>query len=126
MQKGYEVKIKSTSKELTARERVLLKDTRNAIKLDEAVSETPLVISPDYYAVLDIHNEKSKEDKDFENYIIVDVGGNKYVTGSHSFFEAFTEIVEEMDGTGEEYQIEIYKLDSKNYKGKKFITCSIV
>lgn len=126
MQKDYEVKIKSTSKELTARERVMLKDTRNAIKLDEAVNETPLVITPDYYAVLDIHNEKSKEDKDFENYLIVDVGGNKYVTGSHSFFDAFTEIVEEMDGTGEEYQIEIYKLDSKNYKGKKFITCSIV
>ena len=126
MQKDYEVKIKSTSKELTARERVMLKDTRNAIKLDEAVGETPLVISPDYYAVLDVHNEKSKEDKDFENYIVVDIDGNKYVTGSHSFYEAFTEIVEEMDGTGEEYQIEIYKLDSKNYKGKQFITCSIV
>lgn len=126
MQKDYEVKIKSTSKELTARERVMLKDTRNAIKLDEAVGETPLVISPDYYGVLDIHNEKSKEDKDFENYAVVDTDGNKYVTGSTSFFEAFTEIVEEMDGTGEDYQIEIYKLDSKNYKGKQFITCSIV
>lgn len=126
MQKDYEVKIKSTSKELTARERVMLKDTRNAIKLDEAVGETPLVISPDYYAVLDVHNEKSKEDKDFENYVVVDTDGNKYVTGSTSFFEAFTEIVEEMDGTGEEYQIEIYKLNSKNYKGKQFITCSIV
>lgn len=126
MPKDYEVKIKSTSKELTARERVMLKDTRNAIKLDEAVGETPLVISPDYYAVLDVHNEKSKEDKDFENYVVVDTDGNKYVTGSTSFFEAFTEIVEEMDGTGEEYQIEIYKLDSKNYKGKQFITCSIV
>ena len=126
MQKDYEVKINSTSKELTARERVMLKDTRNAIKLDEAVSETPLVISPVYYAILDIHNEKSKEDKDFQNYVVVDIDGNKYVTGSTSFFEAFTEIVEEMDGTGEEYQIEIYKLDSKNYKGKQFITCSIV
>lgn len=126
MQKDYEVKINSTSKELTARERVMLKDTRNAIKLDEAVSETPLVISPDYYAVLDVHNEKSKEDKDFQNYVVVDTDGNKYVTGSTSFFEGFTEIVEEMDGTGEEYQIEIYKLDSKNYKGKQFITCSIV
>lgn len=126
MQKDYEVKINSTSKELTARERVMLKDTRNAIKLDEAVSETPLVISPDYYAVLDVHNEKSNEDKDFQNYVVVDTDGNKYVTGSISFFEAFTEIVEEMDGTGEEYQIEIYKLDSKNYKGKQFITCSIV
>lgn len=126
MQKDYEVKIKSTSKELTARERVMLKDTRNAIKLDEAVGETPLVISPAYYAVLDIHNEKSKEDKDFENYVVVDTDGFKYITGSTSFFEAFTEIVEEMDGTGEDYQVEIYKLDSKNYKGKQFITCSIV
>lgn len=126
MQKDYEVKINSVSKELTARERVMLKDTRNAIKLDEAVNDTPLVISPSYYAVLDVHNEKSKEDKDFQNYIVVDTAGNKYVTGSTSFFEAFTEIVEEMSGTGEEYEIEIYKLDSKNYKGKQFITCSIV
>ena len=126
MQKDYEVKIKYTSKDVTARERVMLKDTRNAIKLDEAVNGTPLVISPDYYTVLDIHNEKSKEDKDFENYIVVDTDGNKYVTGSHSFFEAFTEIVEEMDETGEEYQVSVYKLDSKNYKGKQFITCSIV
>lgn len=126
MQKDYEVKINSVSKELTARERVMLKDTRNAIKLDEAVNVTPLVISPAYYAVLDVHNEKSKEDKDFQNYIVVDTAGNKYVTGSTSFFEAFTEIVEEMSGTGEEYEIEIYKLDSKNYKGKQFITCSIV
>lgn len=126
MTKDYEVKINSVSKELTARERVMLKDTRNAIKLDEAIKDTPLVISPAYYAVLDIHNEKSKEDKDFQNFIVVDTAGNKYITGSASFFEAFTEIVEEMSGTGEEYEIEIYKLDSKNYKGKQFITCSIV
>lgn len=126
MTKDYEVKINSVSKELTARERVMLKDTRNAIKLDEAIKDKPLVISPAYYAVLDVHNEKSKEDKDFQNFIVVDTAGNKYVTGSASFFEAFTEIVEEMSGTGEEYEIEIYKLDSKNYKGKQFITCSIV
>lgn len=126
MTKDYEVKINSVSKELTARERVMLKDTRNAIKLDEAIKDTPLVISPAYYAVIDVHNEKSKEDKDFQNFIVVDTAGNKYVTGSASFFEAFTEIVEEMSGTGEEYEIEIYKLDSKNYKGKQFITCSIV
>lgn len=126
MTKDYEVKINSVSKELTARERVMLKDTRNAIKLDEAIKDTTLVISPAYYAVLDVHNEKSKEDKDFQNFIVVDTAGNKYVTGSPSFFEAFTEIVEEMSGTGEEYEIEIYKLDSKNYKGKQFITCSIV
>lgn len=126
MTKDYEVKINSVSKELTARERVMLKDTRNAIKLDEAIKDTALVISPAYYAVLDVHNEKSEKDKDFQNFIVVDTAGNKYVTGSSSFFESFTEIVEEMSDTGEDYEIEIYKLDSKNYKGKQFITCSIV
>ena len=125
MQKDYEVKINSTSKELTARERVMLKDTRNAIKLDEAVSETPLVISPDYYAVLDVHNEKSKEDKDFQNYVVVDTDGNKYVTGSESFMNAFLEIFNEMQGEDEEYSIEVYRMPSKNYKGKEFLTCSI-
>ena len=123
---GYSASVSFASKELTARERIAIKDTTNAAALDELTKDnTNVHIVPDYYAILDIHNEKS-EDKDYKKYVIVDKAGNKYVTGSHSFYEAFTEIVEEMDGTGEEYQIEIYKLDSKNYKGKQFITCSIV
>lgn len=126
--KDYEVKIKITSKELTARERVMLKDTRNAIKLDEATEDTSLVICPEYYGVLSVHNENAKEgaSKEFESYVLVDKGGNKYVTSSASFYEALTDIITEMDGTDEDYQVEIYKLDSKNFKGKKFITCSLV
>ena len=127
--KNYEVKIKSTSKELTAKERVMLKDTSNAIKLDSAIpdKDTKLVIDPDFYAVLGVHNEKSKDRKDFEQYVVIDKGGNKYVTGSNSFYEAFSSIVDEMEDSGEEdFQIEVYKLDSKNYADKQFITCSIV
>lgn len=123
---GYKVTIKEVSKELTARERIILKDTSNAVKLDEAVNgETPLVITPATYAVLSIHNEKS-DNVDYENYIIMDAGGTKYVTGSPSFWASFKEISDEMENESEEYSIEVYKMDSKNYKGKQFLTCSIV
>lgn len=122
---GFEAKIREASKELTAKERVKFKDTTNAIQLDDATKENPLVIAPDFFVVLDIHNEHS-EDKDYVKYIIVDKSGNKFVTGSESFFSAFKSIFEEMGCTDEDYEIEVYRLPSKNYKGKEFLTCSIV
>lgn len=123
---GYNVTIKEVSKELTARERIMLKDTTNAIKLDEAANGgDPLVITPAAFAVLSIHNEKS-DNVDYENYIVMDTNGNKFVTGSPSFWASFMEIWEEMMGEDEEYSIEVYKRDSKNYKGKQFLTCSII
>lgn len=122
---GFEAKIREASKELTAKERVKFKDTTNAVQLDDATKENPLVIEPDFYVILDIHNEHS-EDKDYVKYIVVDKGGNKFVTGSESFFTAFKSIFEEMGGTNEDYEIEVYRLPSKNYKGKEFLTCSIV
>ncbi len=126
MREDYNVTIRECSKELSARERVLIKDTTNVISLDEATSDSdsPLVISPDFYAVLDVHNEKS-DNKDYTKYIIVDKNGNKFVTGSDSFWNSFMEIMAEMEGEGD-FEIQVYRRESKNYKGKSFITCSIV
>lgn len=121
---GYEVTIKEASMELTAKERIRLKDTSNAIKLDTATDEAPLTIAPKAFAILSIHNEKS-DNVDYLNYIIVDKDGNKYVTGSESFWTSFKSIWDEMETEAEEWELEIYKLDSKNYKGKKFLTCSL-
>ena len=53
---GYEAKIVFSSKELTAREKIKLKDLTNAVQLDEATQNADfegagnLVITPDYYA----------------------------------------------------------------------------
>lgn len=122
----FSVEIKESSRELTHKDSVRLKDTSNAIKLDEAADvESPLVVKPVGYCVLAIHNEKS-EDKDYENYLIEDENGSKFVTGSPSFWTAFIDIWEEMQGSDEDWAIEIYKIPSKNYKGKYFLTCSIV
>lgn len=121
---GYSVEIKETSRELTAKQRIALKDTSDAIKLDIACDEDT-VIEPVDYAVLSIHNEKS-DNVDYENYVIIDKNGDKYVTGSASFWNSFMDIYNEMQGEEEAWSIKAYKLDSKNYKGKKFLTCSII
>ena len=120
----FEVNIKFASKELSAKERISFKDTQNAIKLDEAANDN-CEIYPAYYGVLDIHNDKA-EPQDYENYVIVDENGDKYVTGSSSFWNSFKGIADEMVGESERWGIKVYKKDSKNYKGKKFIQCSII
>lgn len=121
---GYSVQIKEVSKELSAKERIALKDTTNAVKLDVATQEGSVSINPEMWAVLAIHNEKSAN-SDYDNYIVVDKDGTKYVTGSASFWSSFMDIFNEMQGEAEEWGVRVYRSPSKNYQGKDFITCSI-
>lgn len=126
---GYSAEIRECSKELTAREKIALKDYSNARQLDSELEDADsIIIAPAAYAVLDVHNEHSKQDKDYVKYLIIDTAGNKFVTGSPSFYTAFREIFDLMssEAPGEEYSIEVYKKASKNYSGKSFITCSII
>lgn len=121
---GFSVTIRETSREISAKERVKLKDTTNAVKLDTATQEGRVVINPDMYAVLDIHNENG-DDKDYVNYVVIDADGTKYVTGSQSFWNSFMDIYKEMQNETEEWVLEVYRMPSKNRPGKDFITCSI-
>lgn len=129
---NFSSKIKESTRDLSAKERIALKDTTNANKIDSALDKAAengerLIITPVNWAILEIHNEKSKDRKDYENYVIVDETGEKYVTGSPSFWKAFKDIWDEMRSESDEaFQIEIYKQPSKNYSGKDFITCSII
>lgn len=121
---GFEVTIRETSREISAKERVKIKDTTNAVKLDTATQSGRVNIVPDMYAILDIHNENG-DDKDYVNYIVVDADGTKYVTGSESFWSSFINIYNEMKDESEEWSLEVYRVPSKNRPGKDFITCSI-
>lgn len=129
MEKEYVVTIRESSHELTAKEKIAYRDFGNAIKLDENLTDNDsMMVSPKGYVILDVHNEKAKGNKDYTKYIVIDNAGNKFVTGSESFFTRFLEIFETMqeDAPDEEYQIEVYKRPSKNYAGKSFISCSLV
>ena len=123
---NYSVTILEASKELSPKEKVMMKDTTNAIKLDEATKEGDVLIHVDYYVVLSVHNSKADRE-DYDVYLIADKDGTKYVTGSPSFWSSFLDIMAEMTGvTDEEWGVKVYKVPSKNYKGKDFITCSVV
>lgn len=123
---GYKAVVERASKELSAKEKIMLKDMSDAVKLDDVVKENPLIISPDYYALVAVHNEKS-DTKDYKKIVLVDKDGTKYTTGSMPFITTFEDIVDEMADAGEDdYAIKIYPKESKNYKGKYFITCSII
>ena len=123
---GYEVKIIESSKELSARERISLKNFDEMIALDDAVNaETPrLMIDVSGYVVVSVHNEKS-DNVDYNKFIIIDKDGQRYITGSNPFFSSFKEIWDEMVGENEEWGITVYKRESNNYKGKEFLTCTI-
>lgn len=125
---NYTASITESSKELSVREKIKLKDLTSAIAIDKVVEpEKPLVIAPDFYARISIHNEKLPEnEQDYATMVIVDKSGTKYYTGSDSAISSFVDIFDEMSETNEPFEIEFYKRESKNYSGKHFITCSLV
>lgn len=122
---AFEVNILESSKELTARERIRLKDTTDAVKLDEATQKNPVIIKPVAYAILGVHNDMA-DDKDYEQYIIEDADGTKYVTGSESFWNSFKNIYDEMKDEDEDWSVKAYRVPSKNYTGRDFISCSLM
>lgn len=128
---NYSATISETSMELTARERIMFKDTQNAVSMldlakDAKVNDAKAVIENiKGYVILDIHNEKS-DDVDYKNYLIVDGNGDKYVTGSQSFMNSFMAIYEEMKNETDPWSIQLNLLPSKNYKDKEILTCSLI
>lgn len=122
---GYFAEVAESSIELTIRDRIKIKDTSDCVALDKATQENAIIISPAFWAIIKIHNEKSN-DKDYINYIVVDRDGTKYKTGSESFWSAFQNIYEELKDDVEPYDIKVYRLPSKNRSGKDFITCSLI
>ena len=132
MRTDYQVKIVDTSIEnLNPRMELLLKSTTGGVALDEALEDMDegegLIIEPKDYAVLEIHNEKVKEGEstDYTKYIIL-TDKDKYVTSSMNFFNSFLDIFETMKDSGEDYSIKIFRKESRNFKGKYFLTCEII
>lgn len=116
--------IKEASKNLTAKERIALKDTTRAIKLDEATQHGDVEIVPSMWAILGVHNDKLVN-PDYEQFVVQDANGDTYVTGSNSFWQSFMDIFTEMEGEDEEYSIVVTRIPSKNYNGKEFLSCYI-
>ena len=125
---NYSATIAWASKELSKREQLKMLDTTGAIKLDKATEDAEngeVIVTPAVLVELDVHNEKAQgREKDYKNYVVADKDGKTYVTGSASFWKSLREIDAIMDG--EEYSVRVYRVPSKNYAGKEFISCTII
>ena len=89
--------------------------------------DASLTINIAGYAVGDIHNERSKGEKDYKKLIIVSTDQRMFITGSPSCMETFLAIWEAMDGEDPEtWAVEFFQMPSQNFKGKSFITCKVV
>jgi hypothetical protein len=118
----YKVSITETSAELTAREKLMMEDTTNAVRLNDIEGE--LTITPKAYAIL--HGEDDEGENDpYDKIIITDEEGQKYTTGSKAFRDNFLKIWNTMAEENEPYQIKIYKVKSNKREGS-FITCCII
>jgi len=124
---NYSSKVTSSSKELSPREKIKIKDISACEKLEELTRNGEhFEINLDFYAEISIHNEKA-DDKDYSNVVLVDKNGTRYVTGSDSFKRSLVDIMNELEDIddGEDIIIDVYTKPSKNYSGKSFITCSL-
>ena len=93
---AYSVKILEASAELTTKEKIKLKNTSDSQPLDGATMDGVVIITPEFWAILDVTNDKSN-DKNYTNYVIADKDGQKYRTGSESFWNAFKDIWDELE-----------------------------
>lgn len=118
--------IAESSKELTARERVALKHPENTVAVNELLErEGEFTFTPSWYASVKIEDPEAPEDERVRfTYLLAADDGTLYGTGSESLMTAFLDIFKEMDGSGEEYEIRVYKTRSKN--GRNYTTCSLV
>ena len=126
MDTTYKAMVEDASWTMTAREKLRYTDLTDAIQLDEATQSGDVIIDVDKWAVINVHNEKS-DTVDYMKYVIIDKDEQVYVTGSESFWNSFVQIYEVMSEEGETtYSIKVYRRESKNYKGKDFLTCRII
>lgn len=128
MSNDYAVEIVSASRELTAKERVAAKFTSDCVRLDQATLESveDVTIVPDYWVTLRVHNENAKNDKDYDQFIVADKDGTRYLTGSKSFIESFLSIMEEMKDVDEPFKIVVNRIESTKRPGRQFLMAGIV
>lgn len=120
----YEVKITYSSFDLTSKDKLKAMSFGGAEQLYDATAQAPLAIDYKGYVEVEVHNEVA-DNKDYKKYIVYDKRGGTYITGSESFIKEMRIVVEAMKDETEEWFLKVFQLPSKNYNGRKFLTCTV-
>ena len=130
MNSNYKVTIEYSAKELTAKEKIQLKDITDSYSLDSLTQESEnksVIIIVSNVVVLNVHNEKA-ENTNYSKLVIIDNEGNKFTSSSNSLTEKVCDIIDDLKDIDytDDITLKIYRKDSKNFKGKQFLTCSLM
>lgn len=129
-QSNYSATIRETSREFTAKERVMYKDLQNATSAVDFAKECRAndgraTITVKDWAVIDIHNDAA-DNTDYTVFLFIDDKDNKFYTSSEPAWNSFKDIYDEMKDSDEEWGIEFNLIPSKKYNGKEILTCSLI
>lgn len=126
----YKSTITSMSPNITRFQALMMKESGDSVSIGDAVNKgRPLYFRPTGWLTLHIENSKS-EDGEYDQLLILADDGTVYSTGSGSFMKSFHSLMDSVDNMEEseipsDWKIKVAARDSKNYKGKTFLTCSI-
>ena len=126
---SYSVAVLEKAGELTAKDIIRAKDVSNTISLDNVVSdkgEPKNIGRIKAFIKLQVHNDKSNSDKDYEKLVVINENGEMYSTGSESFENSFRNLWAEVENFDDFWELVVFKKPSKNYSGKGFLTCTIL
>lgn len=130
MERNYSAEVTASIEELTARQRIAVKDFSSATKLNDLITEeNPKVrIDVENIVKISVHNEQSKGNNDYDVIVIISKDGEKYRTGSATAYTSAMEIYRELQAANEldgGFVLEFYKVKSNNFDGD-FIKCNLV
>ena len=106
----------------------IMTNLSSCIDINEVTQgDNSLVLNVGGYAIVSVHNERSKGEKDYDKLIVISTDSKMFITGSPSCVETFRQIWEMMDGEDPSgWGVEFFQMPSQNFKGKSFITCKVV
>lgn len=134
----YKAKVVYTSRQVSAKEKIQLANFTGAVSLDTEIDsraamgdEARVYLDVDFWATVQVHNEMSKDNKDYSVLLIVTKDGTTYKSGSDSLVRELSSLEDQLADAraeGEEIPLTIacFKRPSRNYAGKGFITCELV
>lgn len=121
----YKAKVTNSMVSLTKKQEVQFKNFADMEQLDELTKVEPVLIDLANIVTVSVHNEKS-DNQDYNKYVYVDKNGAMYISGSEPLYRQACDIMEDMEGSEEDYAIKVIRKPSANYKDRDFLTCVIV
>lgn len=125
--KHYTVTIKTTSSDIKAVDKVRLKDLQGARMVKDLIPNVgdELAFTPVAYIVVHVVNEFSRNDKEYDQLVILTTSGDRILTGSPSFIDAFMGLWGELEDAikdGEVFDF-VMKRGESRANDSGFLTC---